>query len=166
MDQPARPAAAAVSSVKLEHPSCPAIRAYSVLHGLVLLHRGLGKLPAQLQYLGEFRRRSFQKFLHGLLVQGVHLKAMLCKPLLHLLDGVRVFQGGKLLHLCGEFLPGTLINGDGLFHQHHVKLYAPVVDLLVEIVFLPQEIRHGELRQLLLDRHFGFHIPLVIRDEG
>ena len=91
---------------------------------------------------------------------------MLCEPFLHLLDGVRVFQGGELPHLCGEFLSGTLINGDGLFHQHHVKLYAPVVDLLVEVVFLPQEIRHGELRQLLLDRHLGFHIPLVIRDEG
>ena len=91
---------------------------------------------------------------------------MLCKPLLHLMDGVRVFQGGKLPHLCGEFFPGTLIDGDGLFHQHHVKLDAPVVDLLVEMVFLPQKIRHGELRQLLLDRHFGFHIPLVICDEG
>ena len=75
-----------------------------------------------------------------MLFRSVHLKAMLCKPLLHLLDGVGVFQGGKLLHLCGEFLPGTLINGDGLFHQHHVKLYAPVVDLLVEMVFLPQKI--------------------------
>ena len=91
---------------------------------------------------------------------------MFCEPLLHLLDGVRVFQGGKLTHLCGEFFSGTIINGDGLFHQHHVKLDAPVVDLLVEMVFLPQEIRHRELRQLLLDRHFGFHIPLVIRDEG
>ena len=91
---------------------------------------------------------------------------MFCEPFLHLLDGVRIFQSGKLPHLCGEFLPGTLIDGNGLFHQHHVKLYAPVVDLLVEIVFLPQEIRHGELRQLLLDRHLGFHVTLVIRDEG
>ena len=166
MDQPARPAAAAVGSVKLEHPPCPAIRAYGVLHGLVLLYRGFGKLPAQFQYLGKLRRRSFQKFLHGLLVQGVHLKAVLCEPLLHLLDGVRVFQSGKLPHLCGEILPGALIDGDGLFHQHHVKLYAPVVDLLVEMVFLPQEIRHRELRQLLLDRHFSFHIPLVICNKG
>ena len=69
---------------------------------------------------------------------------MLCKPFLHLLDGVWIFQGGKLPHLCGKFFPGTFINGDGLFHQHHVKLDAPVVDLLVEMVFLPQEIRRGE----------------------
>lgn len=137
LNQSARPAAASVRTIKLKHPSCPAIRAYGVLHGLVLLHGGLGKLPAQLQHLGKLRRCGFQKFLHSFLIQAVHLKTVLCEPLLHLLDGVRVFQGGKLPHLCGKFLPGTLIDGDGLFYQHHVKLYAPVVDLLVEMVFLP-----------------------------
>ena len=145
LNQPARPAAAAVCAVKLEHPPRPSVRAYGVLHGLVLLYGGLGKLPAQLQHLSKLRRRSFQQFLHSLLVQGVHLKAMLCKPFLHLLDGVWVLQGGELLHLCGEFFPGTLINGDGLFHQCHVKLYASVVDLLVEMVFLPDAVRHGIL---------------------
>ena len=94
-------------------------------------------MPAQLQHFGKLRRRGFQQFLHGFLVQGVHLKTVFCEPLLHLLDGVWVFQGSELPHLCGEFFPGTLINGDGLFHQRHVKLYAPVVDLLVEMVFLP-----------------------------
>ena len=137
LDQPARPAAAAVGTIKLEHPSRPAVCTDGVLHCLVLLYRGLSKLPAQFQHLGKFRRRGFQQFLHGFLVQGVHLKAMLCKPFLHLLDGVRVFQGGELPHLCREFFPGTIINGDGLFYQRHVKLYAPVVDFLVEMVFLP-----------------------------
>ena len=71
--------------------------------------------PAQFQYLGEFRRCGFQQFLLGFLVQGVHLKAVFCEPLLHLLDGVRVFQCGKLPHLCGEFFSGTIMQTKNIF---------------------------------------------------
>ncbi len=87
------------------------------------------------------------------------------KPALHLLDGVRVFQGCEFLHLCGEFFLGAGVYRDRLLDKCHVDLYPSVVDLLVEMVFVPQEVRHGQSGEPLLYRHLGLHVLLVVRLE-
>ena len=62
----------------------------------------------------------------------------------------------------GQFLVCTGIHADGLPHQFHIHTDTSVVDLLVEMVLVPDILRHREPGQLLLDGHLRFHIPEVV----
>lgn len=51
LDVTACPASASVGSIELEHAVCPAVRAYRILHRLVLLHAAFRHLKPEFQYL-------------------------------------------------------------------------------------------------------------------
>ena len=156
------PPSGAVGSVKLEHAPGAAIGANSGLHRPVLLHRGLGELLSQRQYLPHLRRRSFQQLGDGLFAERIRFHAACCKPQLHLLHRIGVIQGGKLLHGRRQLGAGTGVHLNGLPHQLHVQHDAPVVDLLVDAVFVPHTVQHGILRQSHLDGRLGLHVADVV----
>ena len=87
---------------------------------------------------------------------------MVCQPLFHLLDGVGVFQISQPPHLGGQLFTGAGVHADGLTNQLHVYSDTPIVDLLVEMILVPDGLRHREPGQLLLDGHLRFHIPEVV----
>ncbi|OPZ72385.1 MAG: hypothetical protein BWY83_00682 [bacterium ADurb.Bin478] len=166
LDQPASPAPGAVGTIELEHASAPTVSADTVLHGDVFFHTRPGKLLTEFQRLGQFRRCGLQQFLHGFLVQGIHLHPMIRQPLLHLSHRIRVLQLCQLLHFSGKLIAGLGIQLDGLLDHLPIQADASVVDLLGQVIFLPDGIRHRELGQHLLDGHLHLHIALVVRLEG
>ena len=91
---------------------------------------------------------------------------MVRQPLLHLDHAVGILQRGQVLHGIGELLPGAGVHVDGLLHQIHIQCHASVVDLLIEVVFLPDAVRDRELGQPILDGLLYLHIPAVISFEG
>ena len=90
---------------------------------------------------------------------------MLRQPLFHLLYRIGIFKAGQLLHLLRQLGAGAHVHLDGAFHQLPVDVDAPVVDLLILMVLLPYVLRHGIPAQALLNAHFRFHVPQVIRFE-
>lgn len=156
------PPTTAVGSVKLKHPSGPAVSADGILHGGIFADRGLGKLLAAGQHIGDMFSRIGNDLLDRFLVQAFCLDAIIGKPALHLCHAVRIFQPCLLLHSGAQALLGLCVNCNGLFHEAHIQQDSPVIDFLVEMILVPDKIRHGELRQFLLDGKLYLHISLVI----
>ena len=80
LNEPACPSPGAVGTVKLKHTSGSAVRTHSVLHCLILFHRGLGKLLAENKGIGEFRRCSLQHFVDDLLAETIGFQTVIGKP--------------------------------------------------------------------------------------
>ena len=91
---------------------------------------------------------------------------MIRQPLLHLSHRIRIFQLCQLLHFGGKLVTGQGIQLDGLLDHLTIQADASVVDLLGQVIFLPDGIRNWELGQHLLDRHLHLHIALVVCLEG
>lgn len=70
-----------VGTVKLKHPSGSAVRTHSVLHRLILFHRGLGKLLTENKGIGEFRRCGLQHFVDDLLAETIGFQTVVGKPM-------------------------------------------------------------------------------------
>ena len=82
--------------------------------------------------------------------------------MLHLLHGIRVVEIGQLLHGGGQLCTGSGIHLDRLMHQFHIDGDAAIVDLLVEVVFLPDRIRNGEPGELILNGHLDLDVTDVV----
>ncbi len=134
-----------VGAVECKHPVSPAVRAHRILHRLVFLHGGSGKLLPERQHGLQRLRRILQKPRHRFFVKGVRLHPVLRKPLFHLLHGVWVLQFRQLLQSRRQLRLGSPVHGDCVPDHLHVHADAPVVDLLILPVFLPHKFRHGEL---------------------
>ena len=83
-----------------------------------------------------------------------------------MLDGVGIVELRNILHGSGQLCPGAGIHLDGFFHQNHVEPDASVVDFLINVIFLPDEVRYREIGKALLDCHLNLDVPLVIGLEG
>ena len=162
LNNAACPAPGAVGSVKLEHPSCPAIGADGGFHYLILFNAGFRKLLAQGQYLLQLRRCCLQKLGYSLFAQGIGLQAVIRKPLFHLLYRVGIVQRGQFFHRLGQLRARAPVHLNGLPHQFHIQTHASVVDLLVEMVFLPDAVRYGVFGEPCLDGHLRLHIADVV----
>ena len=110
----------------------------------------------------QFRRRSFQKLRYSLFAKGIGLHAVIRKPLFHLLYRVGIIQRGQFFHRLGQFRTGAPIHLNGLPHQFHIQTHAAVVDLLVEMVFLPDAVRHRIFGEPRLNGHLCLHIADVV----
>ena len=162
LNDAACPSACAVSTVKLEHTSGTAIGANRSLHYLVLLYRRLGKLLTESQNLLQFRRCRLQHFSHSLFAEGIGFHTVVRKPLLHLLHGIGVVQSGQIFHCLGQLGAGSAVHLNGLPNQFHIQGNTTVIDLLVDVVFVPHAVRHGIFGQARLNGHFGLHIADVV----
>ena len=162
LDVPAGKTPGPVGPIELEHPSGPAVLAGCHLHGLVFFYRRFGQLLPEQQYTAKRFFRRLQQFLYLLLPQGIGLHPVPCQPAQHLDDGIRVLQARLVLQCIHQSVPAAGIDGDGIFSQCQVNGNAPVVDILVEMIFIPYRFRDRILLQPPLDGHFHFHIPFVI----
>ena len=162
LNDAACPSSGAIGTIELEHTPGAAIGANSSLHCLVFLHRGFGKLLTQGQNSLQFWGRGLQHFSHGFFAQGIRFQAIIRKPLLHLLDGVGVVQGGQFLHGMSQFGAGSTVHLNGLPHQFHIQPHTPIIDLLIQVVLVPYAVRHRKFRKPSLDSHFGFHITDIV----
>ena len=162
LDITARKATCAIGSIKLEHTTGPTICTYGLFHCLIFANRGFRQLLAQGQDLAKLWWRSFQKFCHSLFIQAVRGHDVFGQPLLHLLDGVRIFQRCDTLHGSGQFFTGTVVHFHCLLYQLQVEPYTCVIYLLVKVVFIPDHFRHREFVKTLLDAPFGFHITDIV----
>ena len=59
---------------------------------------------------------------------------------------------------------GHLIQGNGVFHQVHIKEDPPIVYLLIQVILVPDEIRDGIALQSLLDGFLYALVAFVIID--
>ena len=84
LNQPSRPSAGAVGSVKLEHPSGASVRTHGVLHCLILFDRRFGKLLPEEKHLAQAFRCSFEQFGNGLFPECVRMQPVGGKPCFHL----------------------------------------------------------------------------------
>ena len=162
----ASPASGTIGTVELEHPTDPAVIAYSVFHRLVFFDRAFGKLLTKGKYLGKALRGIFHEFCHSLFAEGLSLHSVLSKPGFHLDDTVWIFQIGHVLHLGGDGSLGALVKGDGVGYQLHIHANASVVDFLVQVILVPQEFRHREVLQFFLDGELDFNISFIVGNEG
>ena len=87
---------------------------------------------------------------------------MFRKPALHLLHGVWILKTGQVLQLRHKRCLCKRIYANCLFHQRHIYQDAAIVDLLAEMIFIPDSLRHREAGQLLLYRHFDFDVTFVV----
>ena len=99
LNEPACPSPGTVGTVKLKHPSGSAVRTHSVLHCLVFLDRGFGKLLTENKGISEFRRRGLQHFVYCLFAEGIRFQTIVGKPRPHLCYRVGVFQFGDAAHI-------------------------------------------------------------------
>ena len=165
LNQPARKSSCPIGSVEHEHAVCTPVFADAVLHGLIFLHGAFCKLPAEEKRLSKLIGSVLQQGGHFLFAKRFDLHAMLGKPSLHLGDGVWILKGCKRVHPLGQFSPGQGIHSDGVFHELHVQSDPTIVDLLIQMVLVPDKIRHREAGQFLLDRHLCFNVAQVIAFE-
>ena len=162
LDVPAGKSPGPVGPIELEHASGPTILAGSHFHGLVFFDRGFGQLLPEQQYTAQRFFCRLQQFLHLLLSQRIGLHPMLFQPADHLDNGVRILQARLSLQYSHQAVPAAGIDDDGIFSQRPVNGDAPIVDFLVEMIFIPYRFRDRILLQPLLDDHFHFHIPFVV----
>ena len=137
----------------------------NIFHGDVFLYGGLGKLLPQGQCLRKFRRRILQQFQHSLFVERIRFDFVLREPSFHLLHGVGIVHTCESFHLLAQFLARSGIDSDGVIHEFHIDANTAIVDFLVEMIFIPKEVRDGEFGEPMLDRHLDLDITLVVRLE-
>ena len=90
---------------------------------------------------------------------------MLFQPVQHLEDRIGVLQAGPFLQGSHQAFPALGIQGHRLSGQFQINGNAPIVDFLVQMVFLPHFFWHRVLLQPLLDGHFHFYISFVVAFE-
>ena len=164
-DAPREPPGA-VGSVELEHPTGAAVLTDGVLHGLILLDGGFRQLLPKGQNIGQGRLGGLEQGCHGLLVEGIHIKPTGREPILHLRHAVGIVQPGQSLQFDSQRILGYLVKIDGVLHQRHIQADATVVYLLVDVVFVPDEIRHGVFGKAVLYGHLNLHVPAIVCLEG
>ena len=91
---------------------------------------------------------------------------VLGKPVFHLNDRIRVFQIRDVLHFGDELILGAPVHLNGCAGQSKVDFHAAVVNLLVNGVFVPENIRHRVIFEPLFDGKFHLDIALVVGLEG
>ena len=142
------------------------VRAHGILHGLVFLDGGLGKLQTEAQGIGDISVCVVWRFLDELgdflFAEGFHFQSLIGEPVLHLGHTVGVIQAGEALHGGHEGGFGFLIEGDGIVHQLRIQADAAVIDFLIEMIFFPDEVRNREAGEALFDSKFYFHVTAVI----
>ena len=87
---------------------------------------------------------------------------MFGQPCFHLCDGVGVLQRCERLHFFHQLCPGQRVKLDGVFDNLHVQPDAAVIDLLIQMVFVPDKLRHRESGQLSLNGDFRIHVPQIV----
>ena len=165
LDQAASPSSG-TAAVELEHPTCAAIGADSVDHGLVFLYAGFRQLLPEDQHTLQFRRSVFNEFGHDLFTEAVSFHAVVGQPLFHLLDAIGIVQFCQTLHSFRQLGPGTGVHVDGLLDQWKVDSDTTVVDLLIDVILVPYEVRDRELLQAFLDGHLGLDVTDVVAFKG
>ena len=166
MNESACPAPGAVGSVKHEHAASPAIVTNCPFHRLIFFYGGLGKLLTEFQNGLKLRRCSFDKLCHDFLSETVSFETVALEPLFHLLDGVWIVESRHILHGSRQLRAGAGVHFDGFLHQIHVETDTTVVDFLIDVVFIPDIIRHRKFGKPILDADFGLHIADVVFFEG
>ena len=145
LDVTTREAASTIGTIELEHTTGTAILAHRLFHRLIFTDAGLGELLPEGQDIAEFRWRSLQKLSHSLFIQTFGLQPLVGEPLLHLLHRVWIFKSGHVFHGLGQLLTRASVHFDSLMYQLHIQSDTTVVYLLVDVIFLPDRIRHREL---------------------
>ncbi|MPN12934.1 hypothetical protein SDC9_160254 [bioreactor metagenome] len=69
---------------------------------------------------------------------------------------------GNVLHSCSELGTGATVYFDGFLYQRYIQRNTSVVYLLVEVIFVPNRLRHWKLDKPRLYRHFCLNIADVI----
>lgn len=156
------PPTSSIGPVELEHPTSTTVGAHGLFHGLIFLNRGFRQLLPEQKNFPLVRRCGFYGLGHSLFSKGIQFQPILRKPLLHLLDRIGIFQFGQPFHASKEFLTGTGIHFNGLMDQIHIQRDTPVIDLLINVIFLPDRLRDRELGKFGLNGHFHFHIAHVV----
>ena len=105
---------------------------------------------------------SLECFCHSLLAESIHFQSVIRKPPFHLCHRVGIVKVGQILNLLCEVFAADAVDSNSLLHKRHIQSDATVIDLLIKMVFIPNEIRNRETGQLPLDAHLGFHITQVI----
>ena len=94
LDQAAGPSAGAIGTVELEHAVSASVRAHGILHGLVFLDGGLGKLQTEAQGIGDISVCVVWRFLdepgNFLFAERVHFQSLGGEPVFHLGHAVGV----------------------------------------------------------------------------
>ena len=156
----------AIRAVELKASAYTPVGTHRVFHSLILLNRALRQLLSQHKHRFQRLRGSFEQLGYLLFAQRVGFQPVFRQPVFHLLHGVRVVQHGELLQLSDQFLAGAFVNGDGVAHQGHVHSDSTVVDLLIEMVLIPDFIWYRISFQPLLNAHFGFHVAQIVGFEA
>ena len=162
LNEPSGPATGTVGSVKLKHSTGAAISADSVYHGLILFDAGFGKLLPEHKNALQFRRRCLNKLCHGLFAEAVGLQSVIRKPLLHLLHAVGIIKLGQFTHGIRQLCAGAGIHINSLSDKRQVNRHTAIIDFLIDVVFLPDRIRHREFLQALLNGHLSLDVTDVI----
>ena len=79
---------------------------------------------------------------------------------------VGIFHPGHLLHPGCQACFGLFVHADGLFHQLAVDQNAPIVDFLIEVVFLPDAVWYRIFAEPLENLDFNFYIPDIVSLKG
>ena len=149
-------------SEKSNHPHTLVMSATPIPRTLALMIYGdldlsvLDELPPGRQKVDPFAVDSSYR---------QRIYAFIRKPLLHLLYRVGIVQRSQFFHCLCQFRAGAPVHLNGLPYQFHIQPHAAVVDLLVEMVFLPHAVRHGIFGEPCLDGHLRLHIADVISFE-
>ena len=166
LDNASGPTTGPVGTVELKHSTSTTIGADCLFHRLILLDGRFGQLLPEKENLLELCRSGFEHFSDFLLSKGIHLQPVVRKPLLHLLYGVGVIQGGQFLHSSSELCTGAGVHSYGLMHQLHIEGDTSVVNFLIEVILLPDHFRHRKLGELFLNGHLDLDITDVVPFEG
>ena len=162
LDDASGKSSGSVCTVILEHSSRPAILANRCLHSGVFFHTALCKLLTEGKNIRQMLRCSLECFCHSLLAESIHFQSLIRKPPFHLRYGVGIFNVGQILNLLCEVFTADAVNGNSLLYKCHIQTDAAVIDFLIQMIFIPYEIRNWETGQLLLDAHLGFHITEIV----
>lgn len=140
--QASGPSSGPVRTIELEHPPGPAVMADRILHGLVFFYGRLGEPEAEAECVPDTAVCLGDQTGDIFFPEGFRLHTINGQPLFHLYHAVGVVQSGELFHGSSQGGPGSGIEGDRIFRHVHIQGDAPVVDLLVEMVFIPYLVRH------------------------
>ena len=171
LHEPSGPAAGSRRSVKLKHPPNPPISTDGVFHSLILPNGSLGQLLPQKQnfpYKPRLILRSYagiNEALHRLLIQFRNRRPMRGKPIADLRCRIRIHNIRQPRQLRSQLPPGDRINLQRRGHKPRIHPDTPVVDRLIQLVFLPHGFRHGIARKPLLNPLLRFHVAPVVFHE-
>ena len=162
MNKSACPSSGTVRSVKKEHSVAAAIITYRILHRLILFNTAFGKLQPELKYLCHICWNGLKQDGNVLFTQCFSFQTVVCQVTFKLHNGVRIIQPGEFLHSSHKVFFGLFIDADSLFYELSVNHDASVVYFLIEMIFIPDEVRYRVILQPLLDLHFNLNVTAVV----